>query len=140
MPTITRDTKASVDASTAAVAPQISGGLIAGENLDALAACHIGTDGRVFMSSGAQAGASPTAAELVAKKVDGFTPTDYRAGEPVTLYGPGLRARYGSALTPSTDLYLSGTKGRLDDAATTLGTEKIARIISATDIVVIAKA
>lgn len=140
MPTITRKAKPGVDANSAARADQLAGNLYAGENLDASAACHIAADGKVYMSSGAQAGAAPTAAEKIAAHVDGFTPTDYRTGEPVTLIGPGLRVEYGSGLAPATDLYLSATKGRLDDAASTLGTKVIARITSATHIVVVAKA
>lgn len=132
MANITRDTKASVDASTAAVAEQISGSLIAAEDLPAAAACHINSDGEVVQSNG-------TANDADAH-VDGFTPTDYKAGEPVTLYGRGVRFHYGSGLTPGANLYLATADGLLSDAATTGGTKPIARVISATDIVVFDKA
>jgi hypothetical protein len=131
MATITRVTAASVDASTAMFAPQITG-LIAGEALDACAPCYVkAADGKVYMSNGTAANA--------AAKVDGFTPRSAAAGEAITLFGPGTRMRYGSGLTPSADYYLSATAGRLDDAATTGGTAIIARAITATDIVVMAK-
>lgn len=130
MATITRVTAASVDASTAQFAPQITG-LIAGEALDAAAPCYIKSDGKVYHSNGT--------ANNAAAAVDGFTPRAAAAGQPITLYGPGTRFRYGSGLTPGASYYLSGTAGKLDDAATTGGTAIIARAINATDIVVMAK-
>jgi hypothetical protein len=131
MALLDRNTDASVDTSTALVGPQLSGDLIAGENLDAVAACRIHTDGKVYHSDGSAADAEA--------KVDGFTPKAYKAGQAVTLYGPGVRFGYGSAMTPGANFYLSATDGRLDTAATTGGTAVIARAVSATDIVIMAK-
>lgn len=129
MADVTRASTAHVDASTAQFAPQLSGGLIAGEALDAVAPCYIkASDGKVYMSNGTAANA--------AAKVDGFTPVSYAAGEPCTLYGPGTRFGYGTGLTRATPLYLSTTAGRLSDAATTGGTVAIAKVITTTDIVV----
>ncbi len=125
------DANVSIDASTAQIAPQLSGGLIAGEALDAGAPCYIAADGQVYMSNG-------TAADIAAH-VDGFCPAPRVAGEAVTLYGPGTRFRYGTAMTPGDNLYLEVTAGRLGDAATVGGTSVIARAISATEIVVMAK-
>jgi hypothetical protein len=130
MALLTRDANASVDASTAMFAPQITG-LIAGEALDACAPCRIHTDGKAYMSNG-------TAADAEAK-VDGFTPRAAAAGQAITLFGPGTRMRYGTSLTPGANYYLGGTDGRLDTAATTGGANPIARAIDTTDIVVLAK-
>lgn len=124
----------SLDVSTGQFAPQISG-LFAGEDLDAGAACFIAAaDGLVYQSNGV--------AVAEHAKVDGFTPRATASGQPVTLYGPGARFRYGAALTPGANYYLHdgvGVDGRLDTAATLGGTVVIARAINATDIVIMAK-
>lgn len=123
MALVTRDTSASMDASTAMVAPQIPG-LVAGENLDAAAPCYIkASDGKVYMSNG-------TAANEAAGFA-GFTPVAKRAGEPVTLFGPGTLFRYGSGLTPGQKLYIGATAGRLDNAATVGDAIGVARAITA---------
>lgn len=128
MATLTRASSASLDASTGMFAAQISG-LIAGEAIDPVAPCYIkAADGKVYMSNGTAANA--------AAKVDGFSALAAAAGEPVTLFGPGTRFRYGTGLTIATALFASATAGRLDDAATTGGTVAIAKVITATDIVV----
>jgi hypothetical protein len=131
MALLDRNADASVDTSTALVGPQLSGDLIAGEDLDAVAACQGRSDGKVYMSNGTANNADA--------KVDGFTPKRYRAGQAVTLYGPGVRFGYGTGLTPFANYYLGTTDGRLDTAATTGGTVVIARAVSTTDIVIMAK-
>jgi hypothetical protein len=131
MALLDRNTDASPDTSTAMFAPQISGELFAGEDLDIAAACRIHTDGKVYMSDGSAADAEA--------KVDGFTPDAYKSGQPVTLYGPGTRFGYGTDLTPGANYYLAATDGRLDTAATTGGTVVIARAVNTTDIVIMAK-
>lgn len=135
MALVTRSSDAHVDASTAAVGPHISGqpgaDLIAGEDLTAVAACRIHTDGKVYMSDGSAADAEA--------KVDGFTPISYKAGMPVTLYGPGVRFGYSTGMTPGANLYLDTTDGALNTVATTGGTVVIARAVTATDIIIMAK-
>lgn len=132
MALVTKNSDAHVDASTAMMAPQLSGDLIAGEDLDSVAPCRIHTDGKVYMSDGSAADAEA--------KVDGFTPVSYKAGMAVTLYGPGTRFSYGTGLTPGANLYLhDAADGKLNTAATTGGTAVIARAVSATDIVIMAK-
>jgi hypothetical protein len=127
MATITRASSASADTGSLMRAPQIAGDLYAGEDLDIAAPCYIkASDGLVYMSNG-------TAANEAAK-VDGFTATAVKSGEAVTLFGTGTRFGYGSGLTPGQNMYVSATKGRLDDAATTGGTVVVARAINATDI------
>lgn len=125
MALLPRGSDASVDASTAMFAEQVSG-LVAGEAIDALAACHIASDGKVYMSNG-------TAADADAK-VDGFSAQAAAAGQGVTLFGRGTRMRYGTGLTIAALYFLGTTDGRLDTAATTGGTVAIAKAISATDV------
>jgi len=128
MSLVTRASAASPDASTAQFAPQITGKL-AGEAIDPCAPCYIkASDGLVYMSNG-------TAANE-ASRVDGFSAQAAAAGNPVTLYGPGTRFHYGSALTIGTVLFAGATKGRLDDAATVGDWAGCALVISTTEIVV----
>ena len=124
MALITRSATARVDASSAQFAPQISGDYLAGEDLDAAAPCYIkASDGKIYMSNG-------TAANEAAK-FDGMTPRSYKAGEAVTLYGPGTKFEYATGMTIGADLFVGATAGRLDTAATTGGTTAIARAITA---------
>lgn len=131
MALLDRDAGASPDTSTALVGQQLSGDLIAATDLEAGSACRIHTDGKVYYSNGTLANASA--------KVDGFTPKKYKAGQSVTLHGPGVRYGYGAGLTPGDNYYLAATDGRLDTAATTGGTVVIARAVNTTDIVIMAK-
>lgn len=132
MSLVTRASDASLDMSSGVFAPQITGNLYAGEDLDAAAPCRIHSDGKVMMSNGAAADANAG--------FDGFTPKDYKQGEPVTLFGIGARFKYGSGLTPGATLYIAGTDGRLDDAATTGDPNGVVRVINATDVRVIRNA
>ena len=121
MALVTPNAKIEIDASSALIAPQIirDNALVAGEALDAAAPCYIkGSDGKVYMSNG-------TAANEAARCL-GFTPKAYAAGEPVTLFEGGAEFEYGAGMTPGAPLYVGGTKGRLDTAATTGGTTPVA--------------
>lgn len=130
MALVARDSAASMDASTGAFAPQVSG-LICGEDIDAGAPCHIrSSDGKLYMSIGT---AANEAAEFV-----GFAPRAAKSGQALTLFGMGARFRYGTGLTPGDKFFLAATAGRLDTAATTGGTIALARVVTPTDIVVIA--
>lgn len=133
MAAVTRASDASVDTSTAQLAPQIPD-LIAGEALAVCAPCYISTvDGLVYQSNGAAANA--------AAKFDGITARAVRVGEPVTLFGVGTRFRLANGtLTPGSDLFLGTTAGNFDTAATTGGTVAIARTINTTDARVIRNA
>ncbi len=129
MALITRTADASMDATTGMYAPQVSG-LVAGENLDIAAPCYIkSSDGKVYMSNGT---AANEAAEVV-----GFTPRNVLNGQPVTLFGKGVRFKYGSGLTPGDRYYIGATAGRLDNAATTGDAKGVAQAVTATDIRVI---
>lgn len=123
MALVTRDTRASMDTSTGMIAPQISG-LIAGEDLDAVAPCYIkAADGKVYMSNGTAANEAATFA--------GFTPVLAKAGEPVTLFALGAIFRYASGLTPGQKLYIGATAGRLDTAASVGDAVGVARALTA---------
>lgn len=123
MALVTRGSNARVDASSAQFAPQISGDLLAGEALDAVAPCYIkASDGKVYMSNG-------TAANEAAG-CDGFTPRSYLAGEAVTLYGPGTKFEYATGMTIG-KLYIGATAGRLDTATTTGDATGVAKAITA---------
>jgi hypothetical protein len=126
MANLAKDARAGLDTSQALYAPTIVGAL-AGEDLNAVSPCYIKSDGLVYMSDG-------TAANEAAK-VDGFTGKSYKAGQAVTLFGVGFRARYSAGtLTPGANLFLGDDPGVLAGAATTGGTGIIARAINATDI------
>ena len=85
MALVTIASDASVDASTAQFAPQLSGDLIAGENLLACAPCYIkAADGLVYMCNATTAG-------VEAARLAGFAPRAVVAGQPCTLYGVGTR-------------------------------------------------
>lgn len=93
-------------------------GLKAGEDLEAMDACYIKSDGTVWRASGA--------ANNAAAKVRGFAAVDTKAGFGVTLLDD-VNVGYGSGLTPGADLYLSGTvAGGLADAPSTGGLTPIA--------------
>ncbi len=127
MALVTRSANASLDANQAF---QIAAGLIAGEDLDIASPCYIkSADGLVYMSNGT---AANEAAECV-----GFTARAVKAGQPVTLFGPGSRFGYGASLSPGDLLYVGATAGRLDTAATTGDTVGVARVLTATDIIML---
>lgn len=105
-------------------AHQLSG-QTAGEALGAFDACYIkASDGKVYKSDGTAANA--------AAKVRGYAAQAYASGDTdVTLYW-NVRVRYGSGMTPGTDLFLATSAGTLVDAATTGGTAPIGYVVDAT--------
>lgn len=117
----------SMDVSTGAEAPQVTG-LYAGQDLLAAAPCYIKTaDGMAYMSDGT---AANEAAEFV-----GFTPRACKQGEPVTLFGLGTRFRYAdTGLAPGDRYYIAATPGRLDTVATVGDAVGVAQALSTTDI------
>jgi hypothetical protein len=129
MSLVTIATDASFDTNTATKAPHISGDMVAGEALLALAPCYIkASDGKVYMCNA-------TAASTETTRLAGFTPRAYVLGSTVDLIGAGARARYAaSGLTPGAILFLGATAGRLDTAATTGDAVGAAQAITDTDI------
>jgi len=129
MTLVTRSSSASSDASNAIILPQISGDIIAGEDMG-IGPCYLkASDGKAWKSSGAAAGAE-------AAKVHGWNPRpNVKAGQPVTLLGPGARFRYSTSMTPGAKLYLSpATAGLLDTAPSAGDPIGVATVINATDI------
>ena len=131
MAAVGKSARASMDMSQALTARQISGDLYAGENLNVAAPCYIGTDGKVYQSSGAAAGA--------AALVRGWTAKQYNSGEPVTLFLDGRFKYSDGTLTPGARYYVDTAAGGLNDAATVGGTVPVAFAVSAYDIFVTAQ-
>lgn len=132
MAAVAKSAKASFDASTGMVAPQITG-LVAGEAIaSAVTPCRIHTDGKVYKASGA-------AADANARVAGWNTRGNIKAGQPVTLYGLGAVAKYSDGnLTPGALLYL-GAAGALDTAATTGDALGVAQAIDADNIRIISR-
>jgi hypothetical protein len=128
MADIVKDAQASMDTITAQDAPQLSGNLFAGEALAVMDACYIkASDGKVYRSNGTNADE--------AAKFDGFVPRAAAAGQPVSLYSNGIRARYANAtMTVGANLFVSVTPGALANAASTGGTVPIARAYDSSNI------
>ncbi len=102
---------ASWDTFSASHAPQISDGLIAGEDLGMLTPCYVKSDGKVWKSDGTSANA--------AAHVDGFSLRHVHSGEPVTLAGLGLKIKYTDTLLTPGAIYYLAAGGGLDTATTT---------------------
>lgn len=119
----------SIDPMSAQFAQQITG-LFAGEALGLCDVCYIkSADGLVYKSD---ATAAAEAAEF-----HGISARAVAAGEPVTLFGPGTRLRYGSGLTPGNTVFV----GVVADAAGSMNTvaqvgdqNGFGLVITATDI------
>ncbi len=127
MALVTRDSSASLDASTGMFAGQLTGDLFAGEALDLLAPCYIKiSDGKVYMSNG-------TAANEAAGFA-GFTPEAYLLGEAVTLFSAPACFRYAASGLVIGKLFIAATAGRLDTVASVGDAVGVARAINATDI------
>ncbi len=129
MSNILKSDSASMDVNSGMKAPVIAG-LYAGEDIDSVAPCYIGSDGKVYMSVSTQTTISGIA------DVHGFAPKATISGMPVSLYGAGARFEYGSSLTPGAYLYVSSTAGKLADAKVAELDSPCALVVTETDIVV----
>lgn len=126
MALITTAATASLDASTAMYAPQVSG-LLAGENIALMAPCYIkSSDGKVYQCD---ASADNEAAEFV-----GVCPRAANANEPVTLFGLGTRFKLATGLTPGDILYVGATAGQWDNTATAGDPNGTLQIVTSTDV------
>lgn len=130
MTVITVASDASLDLKSAQHVPYVSA-LLAGEDLDAVAPCFIGSDGKVYMAVSTQ-----TTISGVADFV-GFTPDTVASGMPTTLFGKGARFNYSTSLTPGSYLYISATAGSLDTGKVASADTPVAYVISETDIIVV---
>lgn len=126
MAVVAKSAKASFDASTGMVAPQVSG-LVLGEDVQSpVTPLQIKADGKLWKASGAAADANAVIA--------GWSTRSGKTGGPMTIYGLGAVAKYSdSLLTPGQKLYL-GAAGALDTAATVGDAVGIAQAIDADNI------
>jgi len=134
MALVTVSATAGFDAVSALYAPQISDGLVAGADIGSssqpITPCYIkGSDGKAYPSNA-------TAADELAVFA-GFAVRFTKTGEPVTLFGVGLKFEYAAGLTPGTKLFLAATAGRLDTAATTGDALGVVQCVTATMVRVI---
>lgn len=134
MALVTVSATAGFDASSAMYAPQVSDGLVAGADIGSAAQpitpCYIkGSDGKVYPTDATGTGE----ASLFA----GFAVRFTKTGEPVTLFGVGLKFEYAAGLTPGTKLFLAATAGRLDTVATVGDAAGIVQVVTATMVRVI---
>jgi hypothetical protein len=113
MAVVAKSTRASMDATTGMIAPQISG-LIAGEASTGPAFWYIkAADGKAYLTDA-------TALDEKAR-VAGFCPRAVNAGEPLTLFSAGTCFKYSDALLTPGALYfidVTANKGGLNTAAT----------------------
>lgn len=114
-----------------------SNGLQAGVALTAGDACYIDSNGRVQKSVSTVN--SPSTGTFMRSAFDGIVGQSYASGSiGVTLYGPGAKFGYAaSGLTIGQHLWVSNTAGKIADAKVATNDEPIAKVISATDIIVI---
>lgn len=120
---VTKSADASVDTTTAMLAPQISG-LECGEDIPApMTPLRLdSTTGQVFRASAAVANANA--------RVVGFSARKGKTGQPMTVYGLGLVGKYSDGnLTPGMILFLGETVGTLSSIATTADAVGIAQAV-----------
>jgi hypothetical protein len=98
---------------------------------------NVGTDFTLTappVTNTAEPPTADTSGSYAASVVDGYAPDNCPSGGVTSLYWD-VNFGYGSALTPGTFAYLSGsTAGGLDTAPSALGTAPIGRVIDATRI------
>jgi len=128
-----------ISSTTGSVSPAnfegVIDGLFAGAAMGIGDAAFIDTDGLVYPTVGTAFAVTGTYAR---GKFDGLVMTSKAVGEPVTLFGMGSRiGAYGSGLTPGKMLYVSTTSGALSDAPSQVNEVPVAKVISATDILVL---
>lgn len=128
MALVTKSATASVDANSIDNSNRLSG-LLAGEAIAAFDLVRIHSDGTVMLCNATALNASAY--------VDGIAAGAADSGQPVTIFKQGARIKYATGLTPAAILYAGATAGRLDTAATTGDATGVAKVVSATDIVII---
>ncbi|WP_103030022.1 hypothetical protein [Salinibacter altiplanensis] len=119
-----------LDLKSARKAPQLSG-LKAGADLETGMPVRVDSNGEVVPSN--------ASADDANAQMDGIAARPATAGEPITVYGPGVRLQYNrsGSLTPGSTLFVAAADGELDDTSTTGDSTGVARAISETDIVIL---
>ncbi len=103
-----------------------------GQNLDAGAPCYLNSDGRIYMS------ASAITDESTHPNFVGFTVQTYSASQPCTLFGLGSRLHIAeSGLTVGARVWSGSVAGTIQDAKGATLDEPLAKVVSATDILVV---
>jgi hypothetical protein len=150
MADLTKLTTANSDGNSKLTAFYVSG-LTAGDDLPKLAPCYLDDAGvlqlcvstvkddtDIAISVGEGAGELTGEITLSVSKFLGFTVKPFAAGDPVTLYGPGLIFSYGTVV-PGANYYVSDTAGKLSDTPIVLGDKPVAVAISTTDLVCVCR-
>lgn len=114
-----------------------SNGLQAGVALSKGDACYVDSNGLVQKSVSTVN--SPNTGTFMRSAFDGLVGQEYASGtKGVTLYGIGAKFGYAaSGLTIGQHLWITATAGALGDAKIATNDEPVAKVISATDIIVI---
>lgn len=128
MALVTKGSVISPDANSIGNGNRLSG-FVAGEAIAVGDLCRIHSDGTVMLTNATAANASA--------EVWGMALTAAAIGQPVTLAQWGARIRYGSGLTIGATLYAGATAGRLDTAPTTGDAVGVAKVVTATDIILV---
>lgn len=106
---VVKSANASPDATTGMLVPQVTG-LVLGEDVDSpVTPLELRADGKLWKASGAAADSHA--------HICGWSTRAGKAGQPMTVYGIGLVAKYADGtLTPGAILYL-GTGGTISSTA-----------------------
>lgn len=127
MATITGSAYASLDLESAKRASFIPGLLAGAEGVAVGMPCYI---------TGAYAAECVGSSGTVMSQVAGFAARNANFGEPVTLYREGAIFQLNTGLTPGSLLFISATRGRLEDAATAGDKMGVALVITTEDFIV----
>ena len=125
-----------VDGFSAQHSDYLSNGLQAGLVLTKGDACYLDANGRVQKAVSTVIGI--TGSHLAESKFDGLVNENYTSGTyGVSLYGAGAIVGYGSGMTVGKFLYVSSNAGNLADAMPSAVDRPVAKVISATDILIL---
>ncbi len=109
---VVKSAAASIDTTTAMVAPQVSHRILAVDCPGPMTPLRMHTDGLLYLATAAAANASAV--------IFGWSARSGKAGQTMTVYGVGLVGKYSDGtLTPSAKLYLGETAGAVSSIATT---------------------
>jgi hypothetical protein len=103
----------------------------AGEKLNKFSPCRVDDDGMVYMSDSTVCTISGISDFI------GFNCAEIASGDPVTLYGKGLRIASYAEVTPGAMFYVSNTAGALSDAKVAANDTPVAIAISTSDLLVL---
>lgn len=102
--------------------------MVAGEDIAACEAVYI--SGANTVSKASSVNTITTSGE---SKFIGLAPKDYKAGEPMTVFGVGSRFKYSVGMDAGDYLYVSNTAGKLTDEGNAAD-RPVAIVLNSTDI------